>query len=201
MTGWSFGVRGERVLHVTATCGERAATVRDYLELLRSGGEPLTGLLADTPFEAAFWEHPAWTRGALDGPFEGVLADAPGLAGLACDRVSFADLFARAGDAPVLAFDNLGGDARLVAPLPGEGAPGDPPGDPPLDYPHLLAFARTAPPAVQHAFWRTVADEVEARLSDEPLWLSTNGMGVAWLHVRIDERPKYVTHAPYRAVP
>ena len=28
--------------------------------------------------------------------------------------------------------------------------------------------------------------------------MSTNGDGVAWLHVRIDERPKYYAYAPYR---
>ena len=42
------------------------------------------------------------------------------------------------------------------------------------------------------------ADAVAARLSDRPLWLSTSGAGVAWLHVRLDDRPKYIQHAPYR---
>jgi hypothetical protein len=36
------------------------------------------------------------------------------------------------------------------------------------------------------------------RRTGEPVWLSTNGDGVSWLHVRIDERPKYYTHGPYR---
>jgi hypothetical protein len=43
-----------------------------------------------------------------------------------------------------------------------------------------------------------VGDAVARRLSSAPLWLSTSGLGVAWLHVRLDERPKYYTHAPYR---
>jgi hypothetical protein len=31
----------------------------------------------------------------------------------------------------------------------------------------------------------------------QPIWLSTAGMGVAWLHIRLDERPKYYSHKPY----
>jgi hypothetical protein len=29
-------------------------------------------------------------------------------------------------------------------------------------------------------------------------WLSTAGMGVPWLHVRLDDRPKDYGHRPYR---
>ena len=35
-------------------------------------------------------------------------------------------------------------------------------------------------------------------VNDKPTWLSTAGMGVAWLHVRLDQRPKYYAHRPYR---
>ena len=31
-----------------------------------------------------------------------------------------------------------------------------------------------------------------------PLWVSTSGAGVYWLHLRLDSFPKYYTHAPYR---
>jgi len=33
-----------------------------------------------------------------------------------------------------------------------------------------------------------------------PTWLSTAGGGVAWLHVRLDTRPKYYRYNPYRAI-
>lgn len=32
-----------------------------------------------------------------------------------------------------------------------------------------------------------------------PFWLSTAGMGVSWLHVRLDERPKYYRFQEYRS--
>ena len=39
---------------------------------------------------------------------------------------------------------------------------------------------------------------MEARIGIQPIWLSTAGMGVPWLHVRLDSRPKYYAFGPYR---
>ena len=83
---------------------------------------------------------------------------------------------------------NLGHDAYLIAPNRSNGH----------SYPHLAAFARNAPMHIQHQFWRAVGDAVSDHISDRPLWLSTSGLGIAWLHVRLDARPKYYTHQPYR---
>ncbi len=77
----------------------------------------------------------------------------------------------------------------LVAPAP-QG--------PPRAYAHLAVFARHAPASQQDALWQAVGHAVADRLATEPLWLSTSGLGVGWLHVRLDERPKYYTYAPYR---
>ncbi len=38
---------------------------------------------------------------------------------------------------------------------------------------------------------------MHARVGDRPTWLSTAGHGVAWLHVRLDTRPKYYRYTPY----
>ena len=148
------------------------------------------GLLAAAPYPAYLWETPPLTRASAARAFEFALIDSPALAEVPADRRSFADPFAAAGrEADVAVFANLGGDAVLVAPRPR--TPDD-------AWPHLASFARTAPPDRQHAFWRTVAAAVANRLGDSPLWLSTNGLGVAWLHVRLDTRPKYYAFAPYR---
>jgi hypothetical protein len=57
---------------------------------------------------------------------------------------------------------------------------------------------RTAPGAQKHALWRAVGEAMQRRISQKPVWLSTAGMGVAWLHVRLDDRPKYYGYMPYR---
>ena len=46
-------------------------------------------------------------------------------------------------------------------------------------------------PAITHEF-------SDAHLGSQPLWLSTAGGGVDWLHMRLDKRPKYYRHLPWR---
>jgi hypothetical protein len=35
-------------------------------------------------------------------------------------------------------------------------------------------------------------------MGEDRVWLSTAGAGVPWLHVRLDDAPKYYGHAAYR---
>lgn len=86
-------------------------------------------------------------------------------------------------------FPNLRGDALLVVPSPRTGNDA---------YGHLAAFLRHAPHQQLDEFWPVVSTAVKSRLGDHPLWLSTAGGGVAWLHVRLDSRPKYYGYSPYK---
>jgi hypothetical protein len=144
-------------------------------------------LLADTPYPAFRWETPPVTAATLSRPFEFVLLDSPELARHP-DPNAFAKHFAKE-KADVVAFPNLGGDAELVVPRPVAG---------PFAYGHLAAFVRHAPEAQRHALWRLVGEAMRRRLGNKPVWLNTAGAGVAWLHVRLDDRPKYYGFAPYR---
>lgn len=138
-------------------------------------------------FDAAFWECPPITAAGLDAPFECVLLDAPALAARPANPQDFAEHFplARSG---IVSFDNIGGDARLVVPAPVMA------GD---RFGHLLAFLRQAGGAQQAALWQQTATALLADLGDAPRWLSSAGLGVPWLHLRIDQRPKYYRHRPY----
>lgn len=154
-------------------------------------------VLSGASSEAYFWETLPSSRATRDRPFEQVLLGAPALARVAPDPAPFAVPLAESRDVAVdavHAFDNLGGDARLI--VPARSGPMD-------AYPHLAAFARRAPAAQRHALWARVGAELEARweASDAPVWVSTSGLGVAWVHVRLDARPKYYHHAPYRRPP
>lgn len=147
----------------------------------------LTSQLADSPFQAFRWETPPLTSATLHRPFEFVLMDSPGL-----DRVPDLTAFqSHFTHEPVVSFENLGGDAMMVVPCPQA---------PPRVYVHLAAFLRNAPAAQIRELWRRVGAAVMDRVSDRPLWLSTAGGGVAWLHVRLDSRPKYYSYPPYRLV-
>lgn len=105
---------------------------------------------------------------------------------MAPDREAFGEHF-RPGCRTVT-FDNLGGDAVLVAPCPL---------GPDSAYTHLAQFVHAAPDAQQQLLWQSVGEAMQARLGTEPVWLSTAGHGVGWLHVRLDSRPKYYRHAAY----
>jgi hypothetical protein len=89
----------------------------------------------------------------------------------------------------VVEFPNLGNDALMVVPCPLA---------PPSAYAHIGAFVRQAPEAQRHALWKLVGAAMERRLGGKPVWLSTAGAGVSWLHVRLDDRPKYYGYGPYR---
>ena len=110
-------------------------------------------------------------------------------------------------DKDVVTFSNLGGDAHLVVPCP----PAKPYSD--FDrnnyrniYGHLAAFMKLNPNMDQtHNFWiqvaKTFEEQIQKRSKDSPMWLSTCGTGVYWLHVRLDSRPKYYSYQEYKKFP
>ena len=168
---------------LVASFGEVVHAWRDS-EAFRSF---FNGLLAQTPYSAMRWETPAVTTATASQPFECVVLDSPRLARHP-DPKAFAEHFL--GDGPrVVRIANLGGDAVMVVPRPlvQEAA-----------YGHLAAFVRQAPERQRDDLWRCVGEAMVARMSARPVWLSTAGAGVSWLHVRLDDRPKYYGHGPYR---
>jgi hypothetical protein len=150
-----------------------------------------TALLAAVPLEAFFWEHPPVSTANFDDTAEFMLLDGPALARLGADPEPFRSQFERHAGQSVATFRNLGGDAVLVAPLPAGRQE---------TYAHLAAFLRNAPDTQVAGFWRQTAKAVRENIGEEPMWISTAGMGVAWLHIRLDSRPKYYRFGPYRSI-
>jgi len=143
------------------------------------------------------------------------------------DRDAFAEHFEKCHDdsndstedsSMVCSFANLGGDAQLVAPLPQQ--PSRNCCAPVLGcsvvndrtYSHLAAFERNAPKCQVSEFWRVGANRMLETLErkhnintqqgrnvedNDKTWFSTNGMGVSWLHLRLDGRPKYYDYEPF----
>jgi hypothetical protein len=148
-------------------------------------------MLAEAPYEAFYFETPPLSRTTPSGAFEFMLIDSRSLAGVEPDPWVFQEHFGSSDvNSGVAVFPNLGRDAVLVAPCPVE---------PPRDYAHLAGFSRQAPREQQHALWRRVGEAAEKWLvGEDPVWISTSGLEVFWLHVRLDRYPKYYNHAPYR---
>ena len=142
--------------------------------------------LRETPHAAYFWETPPLTLDTLHRSFQCAVLPTPALERARPDADAFSEHFCL--DAHVVTFPNLGGDATLVAPCPH---------GPPRAYTHLARFVRHAPEQQAHALVEEVAKQALQRISERPLWLSTCGLGVFWLHVRLDDKPKYYSYRPY----
>ncbi|MCC9603726.1 hypothetical protein LOC67_24515 [Stieleria sp. JC731] len=167
-------------------------TFGDFLLLLRRHSEFrqfFTNLLVSSPFSAFRWETPALNSSSEKLPFEFVLLNSPRLA-RAADSSAFGDRFSGSKQVnDVLSFPNLGRNAQMIVPCPtGRDE----------CYTHLASFLRDGPPEQIDRMWQVVGSETRKVVGDKTRWLSTAGGGVAWLHVRIDTKPKYYGFTEYK---
>lgn len=178
-----FGLRRDGRPLSWATVVERWQRDQQFREFFVS-------ILANAPFQAYFWETPPLTDATLGDDFEFVLVNSHQLSGISPNRQAFSSHFEAAPPgASVISFENLGGDATLIAPCP----------QAPLSACSQLAnFTREASRDQQHQLWKLVGATLEKRVGQKPVWLNTSGLGVYWLHIRLDCTPKYYTHDPYR---
>ena len=145
-------------------------------------------------FKDYFFECPPISQDLLSKKlFEFVIKNADSeLDDRKVDKEAFAEYFNP--NTASVTFLNLGKDSKLVAPNP-------------LDkenlksYGHLAIFVRNGASEQVEEFWKNSAkiflEEVQARGS-KPVWLSTAGQGIAWLHLRMDSRPKYYQTQEYK---
>lgn len=143
--------------------------------------------LSESPYEAYFWEVKPFRRNTINEAFEFVLINSTMLPGIIANKSSFEKFFDN--EQSVVCFPNLGRDAQLIVPT----ALGDQ-----SNYAHMAKFVRNALRDQIDEFWQRVGMETEKFINDQPRWLSTAGLGVYWLHVRIDSRPKYYRYDPYK---
>ncbi|NQX89304.1 MAG: hypothetical protein HRT77_11630 [Halioglobus sp.] len=146
----------------------------------------LQATMRDAPFSAFRWETPPLTVATMEQPFACLFHHSPELQ-VPANGTEFAPNFLSERD--VVSFKNLGGDALLIVPCPTSTS---------TNYSHIGAFHRSASDTQLHAFWTAVAHAALNRIGTEPVWLSTAGGGVDWLHMRLDDRPKYYRYSPWR---
>ncbi|MFK7946148.1 MAG: hypothetical protein AB8G11_01065 [Saprospiraceae bacterium] len=169
----------------------RQLTYNQVLELLKNNADFrlfYNDLLVQSPFEAFFWENPPITKSTIQQPYEFVLVNSNRLSRVEADNRTFSKFFSQHKNT-VVSFENLGKDALLVVPKPMDK----------LKYPHIAHFVRNAPKTQLQEFWQQVGEQVENRISNKKLWISTSGLGVYWLHIRLDDRPKYYTFQSYKS--
>jgi hypothetical protein len=173
-----------------------AASRREMISLLASHAASraaFSKIIADVPYDGLFWEVAPINAATAERPFECMILPSAAVAALTVDAQPFGGLLvAEIGSDAVVRQRNLAGDAELIIPCDANRA----------NYAHLAVFLRTASGAQVDNLWRETGEAALRWLNqmpDKTLWLSTSGLGVAWLHVRLDTRPKYYSYAPYRA--
>lgn len=188
------------ITRYAAYCKEEPVSIEAWAASLAANtyqAEPIMEIIQQSPYLAVCFE----TKGCNaqnwgDKQFEFVLVDVPQLQSFAesnPDRNAFAEHFG-CSTPEGCAFANLGNNAQLIAPKPMEK-------DTPLTaYSHLAAFCRGAPHDQVATLWSMAAKEYQQRITsfDKTTWFSTAGMGVAWLHFRLDDRPKYYKYTEFK---
>lgn len=179
-------------------------TFANYVERIQSNHDfrnQFIQVLSEVPYRAYQWETPPVTSSSINRPFEFVVTNSPGI-DIPPHPAPFEAYFTSGLDIAV--FQNLGGDATLIAPSPDSKSSGSlhlP------NYSHIGVFTQHAPATLQHSLWQTVGQtmqqsiekmEIKSDSNNQPIWLNTAGGGVAWLHIRLDSRPKYYRHLPYK---
>jgi len=145
-------------------------------------------ILKNSDYEAFFWENKPVTAHNLSDAYEFALVESDALKSIHSSPNAFEEKFS---DAQVVVFPNLSGDATLIVPCPK------------VDhsvYAHLAQFVRNADENQIDAFWKYAAQTLLQKVNDVPIWMSTAGLGVSWLHLRIDQRPKYYRHQPFKTI-
>ena len=179
-------------IRIKASRGDTQLSFRELFFLLKSNAEFAcwySETLAGCDFEAFFLEFPPLTTTTFEDDAEFVIIESTALSDLRPDPMPFESQFLLQRGSDVIIFPNLGGDALLIVPAQLGSIE---------IYPHLATFLRNAPRDQIRILWKVVADAVHENLSRTPRWLSTAGLGVSWLHLRLDTRPKYYSFSPYK---
>lgn len=147
-------------------------------------------------YDAAFWECKPFRFSTIGSSVvEFVIIKSLELGQRHADPEAFRDQFHQLhGD--ILSFENLGKDASLVVPrpVPSSGST--------IQYgTHLASFLRGATTTQKLLLWQKVGEvalAITSDPSDRPYWLSTSGLGISWLHIRFDKKPKYYNWKEYK---
>ena len=147
-------------------------------------------ILSSHHFPAFYWECRPNNFETLNQNITFAIINSPELEGAKADRSLFKENLNT--DCEVISFPNLKGDAQLVVPV--FNCNND-------TYAHLANFVRQASKNQIHEFFKVLAFKYLGQINKMPIWLSTAGLSVSWLHVRIDSTPKYYRFAPFKNWP
>ncbi len=183
-------IQNDRITQFTILQDGKTLTFKEVIQLWIENPDFrkfYNDILVTCPYSAFFWENPPADENSVNSPYEFVLVDSTTLARISSQSRAFETYF-KTGK-KVVVFPNLGKDATLIVPCPQEDHE---------HYSHLANFVRNAPIQQIDEYWKVVGETFQNIIGPQKKWLSTSGLGVYWLHARIDSRPKYYQYQTYK---
>lgn len=105
------------------------------------------------------------------------------------DYSAFSEQLENSRNKYVIDFMNLSGDTVLVVPMPKKNK----------NFSNLKEFIDNATLAQQKALWKRVVTVARKLMKNNKyVWISTHGLGVPYLHVRVSTIPKYYGNSKLR---
>lgn len=144
-----------------------------------------------------FWECPPITWNTLNSNiFQFVIVPTHAFKTRKVDSITFNEHFKNMENEYITKFSSLGGDATLISPKPLTNVTLS-------SYINIASFMREAPDIQIDALWKAIGSafldsDILQGDASRKIWLSTSGLGVSWLHVRLDSVPKYYQWREYK---
>ncbi len=137
-----------------------------------------------------FWEHPKLTQDNCNSDYEVTIIPTDAFENRVSNFNPFKDKF-QVTDS-VVVFPNLRKDSLLIVPNKDQGGN--------QNFITLRRFLHAASNVIIFKFWKTVGETMIEQITKNTkyCYLSTHGLGVLWLHIRIDQKPKYYQTKRYR---
>lgn len=169
----------------------KALSFREILDLWENSENAIQAYVSgirNLGFTQFFWEHPAINSKTLDHTYEFMILKTEAFSSREIDKEAFGSKLS--SEKQVEVFPNLGRNAMLVVPTIHSDEE---------HYKHLSIFMERAPTKQITELFEAIGKAMKTELKEgRPIWLSTAGLGVIWLHIRLDTTPKYYKTKTYK---
>jgi hypothetical protein len=151
--------------------------------------EKIINIFMNSDFDAIFWEFPL-IKGNDDTEFVFIKTD-PKLFGHANPKI-YSNYFINENENSAVIFKNISGDTLLISPTPSNGKNDE-------YSSHIMNFMKRSNNIMQkHNLLKMIGTIMTKNIKEgKTIYMSTHGLGVPWVHIRISRIPKYYQYKKY----
>ena len=194
---WTKYIIDDNCIIYRIISNKKFLTYKNFYNLIKISPKlinDIISILKTSPFESYYLEfNPVSWNLLAERCFEFVITKTTGFI-IKTDMMTFGETNINTNSNNIYTFPNLSKKSILVSPCYNHNYNIN-------IYNNIGTFMRSSNLEQQFLLFSTVFAELLTQLKKNKnnfLWLSTHGKGVAWLHVRIDDNPKYISYQPYK---